>query len=156
ETDAEATRRLRDTLVANISHEFRTPLSAQLASIEMLRERVGDLASDDAQDLLRAIERGSLRLTRLIDNLLESLRIEAGQDSVRRAPVALDQVVEEAVELTGPLLEQRQQRLAVELPYPLPEVTGDAPRLTQALVNLLANANKFAPAGSAVRVGGTV
>jgi signal transduction histidine kinase/HAMP domain-containing protein len=156
ETDFEATRRLRDTLVANISHEFRTPLSAQLASIEMLRERAGDLTSAEAQNLLQSIERGSLRLTRLIDNLLESLRIEAGEDSVRRSPVALDQVVEEAVESTGPLLEQREQKLSVDLPYPLPAVLGDATRLTQALVNLLANANKFAPAGSSVRIGGAV
>ena len=159
ETDVEAARRQRDAVLANISHEFRTPLSAQLASIELLRERLlQDPAGLDPRthDLVLALERGSLRLTQLIDNLLESVRIESGQDSIRSRPVALDEVVEEAVEMTAPLLAQRRQAVEIDLPYPLPAVRGDAPRLTQVFVNLLANANKFAPAGSVVRVGGAV
>jgi signal transduction histidine kinase len=156
ETELEATRRLRDAVIANISHEFRTPLSAQLASIEMLRDRLGEGDNPDVVALVLSLERGTLRLAQLIDNLLESVRIEGGQDSIRRRPVALDEVVQEAAALTGPLIEQRRQRLLVELPYPLPPVTGDATRLVQVFVNLLANANKFAPAGSAISVGGAV
>jgi signal transduction histidine kinase len=159
ETDVEAARRQRDAVLANISHEFRTPLSAQLASIELLRERLlQDPASRDPQTnaLVLSLERGSLRLTQLIDNLLESVRIESGQDSIRHRPVALDEVVEEAVEMTAPLLAQRGQEVEVNLPYPLPEVLGDAPRLTQVFVNLLANANKLSPPGSVVRIGGAV
>lgn len=159
ETDVEAARRQRDAVLANISHEFRTPLSAQLASIELLRERLlQDPGGLDPQthDLVLALERGSLRLTQLIDNLLESVRIESGQDSIRSRPVALDEVVEEAVEMTAPLLAQRGQEVEIDLPYPLPPVRGDAPRLTQVFVNLLANANKFAPPRSVVRVGGAV
>jgi signal transduction histidine kinase len=159
ETDVEAARRQRDAVLANISHEFRTPLSAQLASIELLRERLlQDPQGVDPQThgLVLSLERGSLRLTQLIDNLLESVRIESGQDSIRHRPVALDEVVEEAVEMTAPLLAQRGQEVEVELPYPLPEVQGDAPRLTQVFVNLLANANKFSPPRSVVRVGGAV
>ncbi len=156
ETEIEATRRLRDTVLANISHEFRTPLAAQLASIELLRERVGDLDAQETRDLLLSLERGTLRLTQLIDNLLESVKIEAGRDTIRRAPVALDEVVEEAIELTSPLIAQRSQELTVELPYPLPLVVGDGPRLVQVFVNLLANAHKFAPPSSPIRVGGAV
>ncbi len=159
ETDVEAARRQRDAVLANISHEFRTPLSAQLASIELLRDRLlqspGGL-DGATRDLVLSLERGSLRLTQLIDNLLESVRIESGQDSIRNRPVALDEVVEEAVEMTSSLLAQRGQSIEVDLPYPVPPVRGDAPRLTQVFVNLLANANKFAPAGSVVRVGGAV
>src|SRR5579864_551358 len=166
ETDVELARRQRDTVLANISHEFKTPLAAQRASLELLREKLlerggsnesneGD-ESDGAQALVLSLERGGLRLTQLIDNLLESVRIESGQDSVRRRPVALDEVVEEAVELTAPLVAQRRQRVEVSLPYPLPPVMGDAPRLVQVFVNLLANAQKFAPAGSPLAVGGEV
>jgi signal transduction histidine kinase/HAMP domain-containing protein len=155
ETDVEAARRLRDSVLANISHEFRTPLSAQLASLELLLDRIQKQGSDpETESLVLSLERGTLRLTQLIDNLLESVRIEAGQDSIRRRPVALDEVVEEAVEMTSPLMVQRGQRLRVDLPYPLPVLEGDAPRLTQVFVNLLANANKYAPAGSEIRVGG--
>jgi len=160
ETDVEVGRRQRDAVLANISHEFRTPLSAQLASIELLRDRLllQDPSGLDLQtrDLVLSLERGSLRLTQLIDNLLESVRIESGQDSIRSRPVALDEVVEEAVEMTAPLLAQRGQEVEIDLPYPLPAVRGDAPRLTQVFVNLLANANKFSPPQSVVRVGGAV
>ncbi|MFY9820617.1 MAG: ATP-binding protein [Thermoanaerobaculia bacterium] len=159
ETDVEAARRQRDAVLANISHEFRTPLSAQLASIELLRDRLlqspGGLEGE-TRDLVLSLERGSLRLTQLIDNLLESVRIESGQDSIRSRPVALDEVIEEAVEMTAPLLAQRGQSIEADLPYPLPAVQGDAPRLTQVFVNLLANAQKFGPAGSTVHVGGAV
>jgi len=154
ETELEATRRLRDTVLANITHEFRTPLSAQLASIEILRDRLPDLKSEEARDLVLSLQRGTLRLTQLIDNLLESVRIDAGHDSIRRQPVALEDVIDEAVDLAAPLLALREQTLSVELPYPLPPVSGDAPRLVQVFINLLANANKFAPAGSAIGIGG--
>ena len=157
ETDVEAARRQRDAVLANISHEFRTPLSAQLASIELLRDRLlqspGGL-ENETRDLVLSLERGSLRLTQLIDNLLESVRIESGQDGLRNRPVALDEVIEEAVEMTAPLLAQRGQTIEVDLPYPLPALHGDALRLTQVFVNLLANANKFAPADSVVHIGG--
>ncbi|HEU4325375.1 MAG TPA: ATP-binding protein [Roseiflexaceae bacterium] len=156
ETELEATRRLRDAVLANISHEFRTPLSAQLASIELLLDRLPDLTIDELGHLVLSLQRGTLRLTRLIDNLLESVRIESGQDSIRRRPVSMDEVVEEAVELTRPLLNQRGQDVAIDLPYPLPSVNGDARRLTQVFVNLLANANKFAPVGSTITIGGVV
>jgi signal transduction histidine kinase len=156
ETEAEAIRRLRDAVLANISHEFRTPLSAQLASIELLLDQLPDLSTEQIAQLILALQRGTLRLTQLIDNLLESARIEAGRSAIRRRPVVLDEVVEEALELTRPLLDQRGQRVEVGLPFPLPPITGDAPRLTQVFVNLLANANKFAPAGSTIAVGGTV
>jgi signal transduction histidine kinase len=159
ETDVEAVRRQRDAVLANISHEFRTPLSAQLASIELLRDRLlqspGGLEGE-TRDLVLSLERGSLRLTQLIDNLLESVRIESGQDSIRSRPLALDEVIEEAVEMTAPLFAQRHQSIEVDLPYPLPAMQGDAPRLIQVFVNLLANAHKFGPTGSTIRVGGAV
>jgi K+-sensing histidine kinase KdpD len=156
ETDVEATRRLRDAILANISHEFRTPLSAQLASIELLLDQLPELSVDQIEELVRSQQRSTLRLTQLIDNLLESARVEAGMGTIRRQPVALDDVVEEAVELTRPLLEQRDQAVLVDLPYPLPSISGDARRLTQVFVNLLGNANKFAPADSTIEIGGAV
>jgi signal transduction histidine kinase len=167
ETEVEATRRLRDTVLANISHEFKTPLAAQLASIELLRDRLaeidspagspaGDAEESEAAGLVGSLERGTLRLTQLIDNLLESVRIESGEAGIRRRPVALDEVVEAAAELMRPLLGQRRQRLEVDLPYPLPPIVGDAPRLTQVFVNLLANANKFAPEGTTIALRGAV
>ena len=156
ETELEGVRRARDTVLANISHEFRTPLAAQLASIELLTEGLATLGPDKQRELVRSLERGTLRLTRLIDNLLESVRIESGQLGIRHQSVELAEIVAEAQALVGSLLTLRQQTLEVSLPQDLPLIDGDKPRLTQVFVNLLANANKFAPEGSVVRVGAQV
>lgn len=153
ETDLEGVRRARDSVLANISHEFRTPLAAQLASIELLREGLDTLEAGARRELVLSLERGTLRLTRLIDNLLESVRIESGQLALRRYPVGVAELVASARELIGSLLAQRNQPLEAELPADLPQVHGDGTRLTQVMVNLLANASKFAPEGSVIRIG---
>lgn len=152
ETDLEAARRARDSILANISHEFRTPLAAQLASIELLQENLHELPREQLEELVTSLRRGSLRLTRLIDNLLESVRIESGQVTIRQQHLNIHDVVHDAVELVGSLFPQRGQTLVVDVPAELPTLVGDGPRLIQVFVNLLANANKFGPEGSAVRV----
>jgi signal transduction histidine kinase len=156
ETEEEAVRRLRDAVLANVSHEFRTPLSAQLASLEMLRERVDERVDPPAAELVRSMERGTLRLVRLVDNLLESLRIDAGRDSIRRRPVDLRRVIQESIDQVLPLLVQKRQTLDSRLPGEIPEIDGDAPRLVQVFTNLLVNAGKFSPPGSTVAIGGRV
>jgi signal transduction histidine kinase len=153
ETELEAVRRARDTVLANISHEFRTPLAAQLASIELLRDGLTTLPVEQRAELVMSLERGTLRLTQLIDNLLESTRIESGQLSIRHQSVALAEVLEDLRGLIGSLLVLRGQNLEVSLPPDLPHIDGDATRLTQVFVNLVANASKFAPEGSVIRVG---
>jgi signal transduction histidine kinase len=152
ETELEAVRRARDTVLANVSHEFRTPLAAQLASIELLRDGLRTRPPEQLEELVLSLERGTLRLTQLIDNLLESVRIEAGQLDIRRQSVELTDVIEDAIGMVDALLRQRSQRIERALGDGL-SLQGDAVRLTQVFVNLLANASKFAPAGSVIRVG---
>jgi PAS domain S-box-containing protein len=156
ETELEAVRRARDSVLANISHEFRTPLAAQLASIELLHDGVNEMTGAEQRELFENLERGSLRLMRLIDNLLESVRIEAGQLGIRRQTLTLQSVVDDAVEFVRPILAQRRQQVSIELPESLPELVGDEQRLVQVFVNLLSNASKFAPTGSVVRIGARV
>ena len=154
ETDLEAARRARDSVLGNISHEFRTPLAAQLASIEMLRAGLTTLSPDQQGELLSNVERGVLRLMRLIDNLLESVRIESGQLSVRQQQVDLEATVREATELLHPLLMQNALHVAIDLSALAGRaVPGDAQRLQQVFVNLLSNAAKFAPHGTTINVG---
>jgi len=152
ETELEGVRRARDTVLANVSHEFRTPLAAQLASIELLREGLKTSPPEKLDELVLSLERGTLRLTRLIDNLLESVRIESGQLDVRRQSIEIADVVDDARGLVEALLHQRHQRLEVDVPDGV-ELQGDAMRLTQVFVNLIANASKFAPENTTVRVG---
>ena len=153
ETEVEVVRRARDSILANIAHEFRTPLAAQQASIELLRDGLADMSREQIEQLVASLQRGTQRLTRLIDNLLESVRIESGQLAIRRQAVDLAQVIEDAEQLLEGLLAQRRQTLRVELPADLPVVQGDAQRLAQVFTNLIANANKFGPEGSDICVG---
>jgi signal transduction histidine kinase len=153
ETELEAVRRARDSVLANISHEFRTPLAAQLASIELLREGLESMTDVQRRELVMSLERGTHRLTRLIDNLLESVRIESGQLAIRHQSLTVDELLEDASQLLGSLFELRKQRLEISLPDTLPSINGDGLRLTQVFVNLLANANKYAPENTVVRVG---
>jgi signal transduction histidine kinase/HAMP domain-containing protein len=153
ETELEAVRRTRDSVLANISHEFRTPLAAQLASIELLQDGIGTMQPDAQRQLVGSLQRGTQRLAWLIDNLLESVRIDAGQLGIRHQDVSFDDVIVAARELIDPLVEQRGQRIATDLDASTPVIRGDQQRLTQVLVNLLANASKFGPADSTIRIG---
>jgi signal transduction histidine kinase len=154
ETEIEAARRSRDSVLANVSHELKTPISAQMASIQLLQDALGDEVPAQALELVDSLERSTLRLMRLIDNLLESARIESGRDSGRSVAVGLSAVVFEAEAMTYPLLKQRRQEIVVDLPSELAPVQGDPIQLTQVFVNLIANANKYAPEGSTIRIGG--
>jgi signal transduction histidine kinase/HAMP domain-containing protein len=153
ETELEAVRRTRDTVLANISHEFRTPLAAQLASIELLSDGIGTMSETAQRELVSSLQRGTQRLTWLIDNLLESVRIESGQLAIRHQDVLFDDVIVAARELIEPLIEQRRQRIDVRLADDVPVIRGDQQRLTQVVVNLLANASKFGPTNSAIEIG---
>jgi signal transduction histidine kinase len=151
ENAIEAARAMRDRILANLSHEFQTPLSAQMASIELLRDHLRGSEDTVASQLADVQYRGSMRLSQLVDNLLDSVRIESGEMRLRRQPVDLAEVVNEAVELVLPLTDQREQRVIADV-KPGPSLIGDPQRLFSVMVNLLANANKFAPDRSAIRV----
>ncbi len=154
ESALEAARRARDSVLGNISHEFRTPLAAQLAAVELLRAGLNELQPAEQSQLLANVERGVLRLMRLIDNLLESVRIESGQLAIRSQLIDVGVPVQEAVELLGPLLEQQQLTVSIDLAALADQrLPGDEQRLQQVFVNLLANAIKHAPAGSTLRIG---
>lgn len=144
ETPLEAAGAMRDMILANLSHEFQTPLSAQMASIELLRDHLRGSSDQIAVSLTDAQFRGALRLSQLVENLLDSVRIESGEMRLRRQPVDLAQVIGDAVELMQPLIDQREQRVVLDL-APGPGLLGDTQRLFSVVVNLLANANKFAP-----------
>ena len=147
ENALEAARAMRDRILANLSHEFQTPLSAQIASIELLRDHLRQGNDPVTTRLVDAQYRGTVRLSQLVDNLLDSVRIESGEMRLRRQRVDLVQVVEEAIALMQPLLDLRSQRIVKTLVRG-PTLVGDAQRLHSVLVNLLANANKFSHTGS--------
>jgi PAS domain S-box-containing protein len=153
-TEEEATQRLRSYFLANISHEFRTPLSAINAALELLLDELGDLSIAEIGDLLDRMHMSVTGLHTLIDNLLESSSIEAGRFTLRRTRSDLTELLQEAVQTLQPLLDRRHQALTMDLMSGLPKLWIDPTRITQVLVNLLSNASKYSPVGATILVRG--
>jgi signal transduction histidine kinase len=151
-TEEEAVNRLRYNFLANVAHEFRTPLSGIAATTELLVEEGSDLTPEELRELVETIRLSTLHLQTLVENLLESTTIEAGCFQVHRRPINLEDVVKGAVDLMNPLFKRRNQHLAYIGPVELPTVWADANRLTQVLVNLLSNASKFTPMGGKIEL----
>jgi signal transduction histidine kinase len=144
--------RLKDELLTGISHDLRTPLAAIRWSAELLHTgALGPLTPKQTR-LAENIQSSSRRLLGLVGQIVELGRLRAGRLELDRRPTDLRIVVGHAVEDVRPLAERGRLRLEVALPDGLPFVTADPDRLQQVLVNLLANAVRFTPAGGLVRV----
>lgn len=149
-TEEEAVRRLRSYFLANISHEFRTPLSTISASMELLLDEQETFTLGEVRQLLKPSHVSLLSLQTLIDNLLESSSIEAGQFRLRYRTFHIHEAIEQAVNIARPLLERRSQTLSLAESAHVSEIEGDPVRLTQALVNLIVNASKYSPIGQPI------
>lgn len=155
-SEEEAVHRLMGHFLANVAHEFRTPLSAAVASVELLLDQFPDLSQAELQELLTSLHLGLLGLQTLVDNLLESASIEAGRFRVSPRPAQLSKIIAEAIRTMEPLLDKRGQRLVVELPAAMPVVRADPRRTGQVIVNLLSNANRYGPDDAEVMLRATV
>ncbi len=142
--------RVRRELVANVSHELKTPVAAIRAVAETLAD--GALGDPEAAGrFLDHIRRESERLAKLVDDLLELTRLEAGVEPLERASVDLRAVAARAVERFRPLAEKKRLRLGLA-EGPRLEVAGDEKYLERAVANLLDNAIKFTPENGEVSV----
>ncbi len=151
-SEEESIHRLLGQFLANISHEFRTPLSALAASIELLMDQALDLEPMELEELLKSLHLGILRLQTLVDNLLESASIEAGHFRVSSRTCDLGIIISEAVNTMQPLIEKYDQFLVAELPTVIPRVRADPRRTVQVLVNLLSNASKYGPSDAEITI----
>ena len=155
-SEEEIIHRLLGYFLANVSHEFRTPLSALAASVELLLDQAADLTPAELDELLKSLHLGILSLQTLVDNLLESASIEAGHFRVSPRPSDISSIIREAARTMTPLLEKYNQMLALELPASLPLVQADPSRIAQVLVNLLSNASKYGPPDDEIVLGAQV
>ncbi len=136
--------RYRDFL-AIMPHEFKTPLSAVVASLELLETGDAQLSPDQIT-LLNSIRRATIRLQGLVNNLLDTASLQAGHFQVFAEPHDLASIVEEARAFIQPVLDQRKQSLLVQSNASVPKVMADRIRITQVLINLISNASKYGPA----------
>jgi len=151
-TEEQAAQHMRSHVLANISHEFRTPLSAINASVELMLDDLENLSMAEVGELLNSIHMSVIGLQTLIDNLLESLTIEAGRFTIRPRKIHFQNVILDAIRVMEPLLNRRQQHLLITKSNTLPDLHADPTRLTQVLVNLISNASKYGPVGQPIEL----
>jgi signal transduction histidine kinase/ActR/RegA family two-component response regulator len=144
---AEASARAKDEFLAMLGHELRNPLSPIVTALHLLRMRRPHVEREYA-----VIERQVHHLTGLVDDLLDVSRITRGKIQLKRQTFELREVVDQAVEMSAPLFEQREQTLHVEAPAAGCAVVGDPARLAQVVSNLLVNASKYTPPSGSVWV----
>lgn len=139
---------IRDALLASLSHDFRTPLTAITGAVTTLRELGENMSGEERQKLLLSIEQESARLSRFVINLLDMSRIESGAVKAKRDWVDVRDVIRAAAERSRKYFPENQ--IIINLAPDLPFVRGDAHLLEQVLFNLLDNAHKYGGGGGAV------
>ena len=142
--------RFRQSLMGAVSHDLRTPLATIKVASSTLSNRSASLSSDQQAELYSLIEVESDRLTRLVSNLLDITRIEAGVFTVHATPTSVQELVREAVNAMEPTL--GTHRVDSIVPTALPPVNVDPLLIGQVLINLLDNANRHSPADGVITV----
>ncbi|HET7547975.1 MAG TPA: ATP-binding protein [Usitatibacter sp.] len=143
---AEEANRTKDQFLAMLGHELRNPLSPIVSALKLLRMRGVSGAELDI------LERQSLHLTRMVDDLLDVSRITRGKVELRRRTVEIAEVVEKAMETAQPMIEARRHPVEVDVAREGLCVDADPDRLAQAVSNLLTNAAKYSEPGAPIAV----
>jgi len=150
QADAEAAIRARDDVLAVVSHDLRNPLQTIAMAASLLDDEGLALDADKRREQFSIIKRSSKRMNRLIDDLLDVSRIEAGHFRVKRQCEHPIKIAEDAFEALRPTAETRHLNLRWEAPDQLRPVNVDRDRIMQVLTNYLENAFKFSSEGSEV------
>jgi PAS domain S-box-containing protein len=144
---------LKDAFLSSVSHELRTPLT----SIRSFSEILLSYESEDAEtrkDFVEIINTESERLTRLIDDLLDLSRIQAGGMAWKDGPLSIREVIEDVARTQHQLRADKSLHLSLEVAPDLPMIHADRDRIQQVLTNLLGNAVKFSFQGGQISVTG--
>jgi signal transduction histidine kinase len=144
--------RLKSEFVSDVSHELRTPLTSIKGYIDYLLEGIVGELSQPQKDFLMPVKGNIDRLVRLINDLLDLARIEAGQLDLHPVKLSISEVATEVIEMLRPLALERDIDLGVGVPEADGVVQADRDKLYQVLLNLTHNALKFTLPGGEVRV----
>ncbi|HYE37417.1 MASE1 domain-containing protein [Methylocaldum sp.] len=138
----------KNEFIAMLGHELRNPLAPIQNAVRILGKlNPGDPKLNWARDM---IDRQVNHLARLVDDLLDVSRIVQGKLTLRKAPVDLARVIDQAIETSRPFIEERRHAFAVSVPEQPVRFEGDHVRLAQVVTNLLDNAAKYTPAGGRI------
>jgi PAS domain S-box-containing protein len=149
--DAERSNKFKDQFLSTMSHELRTPLNAVVGFSELLTEEQYGPLNDRQKRYVNHIRNGGKHLLRLINDILDLSKIEAGRLQLAIETVPLDACFADVLDTLRPLADKKSQALIGELPKNV-SVRGDSTRLRQILLNLLGNAIKFTPEGGRIQL----
>ena len=150
-SDLRRLERIRRDFIANISHEFKTPLTAIQGFTETLLNGALD-DRDVSRRFLDIIMNHSIRLRQLTDDLLKLSQIEAGELQLKYQPFVISDLIDPCIELARPSIDQKHIALETNYDQDIPVIQGDVFRLQQALQNLIDNAVFFTPPGGRISV----
>jgi PAS domain S-box-containing protein len=140
----------KDEFMSMLAHELRNPLAPMMTGLQVLRRIAPGLA--DVDRVTSMMERQLKHMTRLVDDLLDVARLTQGKIELRRQPVELGGVLQQAVDMVRPLAEARHQRLELDAAAQRMRIDADTTRLVQVFANLLSNGVKFSPEGGRIVV----
>ena len=151
-TEARDLERMKNEFVSIVNHELRTPLTSLKGSLQLLSVDDEDLDAATREQLAGTALKNTDRLIRIVNDILDLSKIEAGHMEVRAVPVRVADVAAEARGALDQFAAGSGVAVEIAIPDDLPPVLADADRTVQVLVNLISNAVKFSPSGAAVRV----
>lgn len=146
--EAQRANEVKSVFLASVSHELRTPLTSILGFTEMIELDVFGPVPERMREPIEHIHNSGQILYRLINDLLDFSRLEAGHLNIELFPISLGSVVHAVAGAMQPQVQQRGLKLDVDVPPDLPLVRANSMRLEQVITNLLANAIKFTEQGS--------
>jgi signal transduction histidine kinase/CHASE3 domain sensor protein len=149
---AESANRAKAAFLASMSHELRTPLQAALGFAQLVRSGVYGAVNEQQSEVLGRVERSQTHLSRLIDDILDFARLEAGRVRIEPKPVVVADVIADLAPLVEAQAAGKNVQLSLLPPPPGLVVMADRQRLQQILVNLVGNAIKFTPENGTIRV----
>jgi two-component system sensor histidine kinase KdpD len=147
------TEQLRNSLLSSVSHDLRTPLATIAGAASSIVESSGDFGVDSCKALAREIYDQAARLNRLVTNLLDMTRLQSGQLKLNQNWLPADEIIGSALSAFESELSGRAVK--IELASDLPLVFVDAVLIQQVMLNLLENAIKYSPAGTAIDIAAT-
>jgi two-component system phosphate regulon sensor histidine kinase PhoR len=150
-SDLRRADQVRRDFVANVSHELRTPLTAIRGYVEALQD--GSVSPEQSREFLAIIDRQSLRMERLVRDLLRLARLDAGQEGIAIEECRVADVVADVLADLDTTLRGRNQDVRVAIDSAAATVHADPAKLSDALRNLLENASNYSPANERIEIG---
>ena len=147
--------RIKSDFVANVAHEFRTPLTVIKGNTDLvIKGGLGKVTSEQ-KDMLDGAVNIANRLSRLVNDLLDISKIESGKMKLKKESLDINKIIEESLTVFSKIMKDKKQTLDKDLAKDMPGINADIDKTTQVFINLLSNAIKYSPEGGKITVKST-